>query len=157
LNGQPATWRYHQQMYKMPVITRSQRAKANAKQPIKMAKEPKSTEQQLAEALTELEKYHEAVNRLLDTNNIRLYEMDMLKKENAKLKKENAQIMAASEKLSNQAARYYQQSQKLKTEKKELENENSNLKQVHKEYKMNLLSKMDEKAKDSAEIWGARC
>ena len=47
----------------------------------------KSTEQQLADALAENEKFREAVNRLVDTHNARADELDALKKQIAKLMK----------------------------------------------------------------------
>ena len=47
----------------------------------------KSTEQQLADALAENEKFRETVNRLVDTHNARADELDALKKQIAKLMK----------------------------------------------------------------------
>lgn len=60
---------------------------------------PKSTEQQLAEALAENEKFRETVNRLVDTHNAHMDEIEELKKENEKLKKDHNHIANLYEKL----------------------------------------------------------
>ena len=82
----------------MPVTTRS---KSTIKLDFsKMFKKPvstpfviaKSTEQQLAEALGEIEKFRETINRLVDTHNAQNDEIDALKKKNEEEMRVSAEL-----------------------------------------------------------------
>jgi hypothetical protein len=107
---------------------------------------PKSTEQQLAEALAENQQFREAINRMVETHNAQRDEIDRLKKELARVKKSPLRVVNVGVERDKK---------EMEAALKQKDVENAALKEAHANYKKELYAKINGYAESTGEVWVA--